>query len=277
MRVFGQDPPPSAWIGAAIILATLASMALAPFLAPFGEAELTGAVWSPPSALHLLGTDNLGRDMLSRLLYGARTTVLIALAITALSFLIGVTAGFTAAILGRGVDMAMSRVVDILLAVPILIFALMVLSVLGTSIPVLIGTIAVLDSTRVFRLARAVAMNIVVLEYVALAKLRGERLWWIIRREILPNAVPPLVAEFGLRFCFTFLFIASLSFLGLGIQPPNADWGSMVRENAQAINFGAYAPLYPAGAIALLTVGVNLIVDWLLSLHSRPGGVQADL
>ena len=133
----------------------------------------------------------------------------------------------------------------------------------------LIGVIAVLDSTRVYRLARAVAMNIVVMDFVEVAKLRGEGLAWIVRKEILPNSLPPLVAEFGLRFCFVFLFIAALSFLGLGIQPPTADWGSMVRDNATLITYGDVTPLLPAGAIALLTVGVNFVVDWFL--HKTSG------
>jgi peptide/nickel transport system permease protein len=164
-----------------------------------------------------------------------------------------------------------------MLAMPVLIFALMVFAVLGTSIPIMIITISILESTRVFRLARAVAMNITVLDYVQVARLRGEGVGWVIFREILPNALPPLIAEFGLRFCFTFLFIASLSFLGLGIQPPAADWGSMVHDNAQAISFGGYAPLFPAGAIALVTIGVNLIVDWLLSIHALPSGTGAEI
>ncbi len=277
MTLFGHKAPPSALIGLAIVAAVLLTLPFAQWLAPAGEAELIGQVWDPPSAQALLGTDNLGRDMLSRLIYGARTTVSIALVTTLLSFAIGITAGFLAAVVGGTADVVLSRVVDVLLAVPILIFALMVLSVLGTSVPVLIGTIALLEATRVFRVARAVAMGIAVLDFVDVARLRGESLGWILAREILPNAAPPLVAEFGLRFCFTFLFIASLSFLGLGIQPPQADWGSMVRENAQAINFGGYAALFPAGAIALLTVGVNLVVDWLLSIHARPGGAQAEL
>jgi peptide/nickel transport system permease protein len=158
--------------------------------------------------------------------------------------------------------------VDILLAFPTLIFALMVLSIAGTSIPTLIFIIALLSSTRVYRLARAVAMDIVVMDFVEAAKLRGEGFWWLIRQEILPNAMPPLIAEFGLRFCFVFLFIASLSFLGLGIKPPMADWGSMVRENSAAITFGIFIPLWPAGAIAFLTVGVNLIVDWIMYISS---------
>jgi len=145
----------------------------------------------------------------------------------------------------------------------------LILTIVGTSIPAVIIVIAVLDSTRVFRLARAVAMNIVVMDFVEAAKLRGEGLWWIIRAEILPNAMPPLVAEFGLRFCFVFLTISALSFLGLGIQPPTADWGSMVRDNATLITFGDVTPLLPAGAIALLTVGVNFVVDWFL--HKTSG------
>jgi peptide/nickel transport system permease protein len=157
---------------------------------------------------------------------------------------------------------------DVIMAFPTLIFALMVLSVVGTSIPAMIVVIALLDSTRVFRLSRAVAMDIEVMEFVEAARLRGEGIWWIMRHEILPNAMPPLVAEFGLRFCFVFLFVAALSFLGLGIQPPTADWGSMVRENAGAITFGIFIPLWPAAAIALLTVGVNLVVDWFLHMAS---------
>jgi peptide/nickel transport system permease protein len=268
MREALPRPPISAAIGFAVIALALAAVILAPLLAPYGEAELVGTVWEDPSAIHLLGTDNLGRDMLSRLVYGARTTVSLALAATIIAFFLGVTAGFAATILGRLADTLLSRLVDVLMGVPVLIFALMVLSVLGTSLPVLIGTIAVLDATRVFRLARAVAMGIATLDYVEIAKLRGEGLAWIIGREILPNALPPLIAEFGLRFCFVFLFISSLSFLGLGVQPPFADWGSMVRENAQAINLGGYAPLFPAAAIALLTVGVNLVVDWMLAMHA---------
>jgi peptide/nickel transport system permease protein len=185
-----------------------------------------------------------------------------------LAFFLGAFFGFFAATLGGWTDLSLSRVVDIIMSFPSLIFALIVLSVVGTSIGALIMTIAVLESTRVFRLSRAVAMDIEVMEYVEAARLRGEGIAWIMRKEILPNALPPLVAEFGLRFCFIFLFIAALSFLGLGIQPPTADWGGMVKENAGAITFGIFIPLWPAGAIAFLTVGVNLIVDWFLKIAS---------
>jgi peptide/nickel transport system permease protein len=216
----------------------------------------------------MLGTDNLGRDMLTRLLYGARNTVGIAFVTTCLAFLIGGVMGIVAAITGGWADQIMSRVVDILMAIPALIFSLLLLTIFGTSIPVLIVIIAVLDSTRVFRLTRAVSLNVVVMDYVEAARLRGEGMGWITLREVLPNIMPPLVAEFGLRFCVVFLTIASLSFLGLGIQPPMADWGSMVRDNATLITYGDITPLLPAGAIALLTVGINFIVDWFLQKTS---------
>ena len=275
MQIFGHRLNLSAWIGLAIVVINLLAALLAPVIAPYGQAELVGDVWAPPSAQFWLGLDNLGRDMFSRLLYGARTTISIALVITICSFAIGIITGFAAAILGGWIDTALSRFVDAMMAIPTLIFGLIILSVLGTSIPVLIGTIAILDSTRVFRLSRAVGLNITVLDYVEVARLRGEGLWWVMRREVLPNALPPLITEFGLRFCFAFLFIAALSFLGLGIQPPLADWGGMVRDNAQAINFGGMAPLIPAAAIGQLTIAVNLVVDWLLSIHSRPHGEGA--
>jgi len=260
--------PISARLGMGMVFITLLAAILAPVIAPYGETEIAADVWMPVSTDHWIGTDNLGRDLFSRLMYGARNTIAIAFLITALSFVIGVVLGFLAATVGGWTDQFLSRCVDILMAFPTLIFALMVLSVVGTSIPALVVVIALLDSTRVYRLSRAVAMDIEVMEFVEAARLRGEGLWWLMRHEILPNAMPPLVAEFGLRFCFVFLFIAALSFLGLGIQPPTADWGSMVRENSGAITFGIYTPLWPAGAIAFLTVGVNLIVDWFLHIAS---------
>lgn len=263
-----RTAPISARIGMGMVLIMLMAAIFAPVVAPYSETEVAGDVWLPAGGDHWVGTDNLGRDLFSRLVYGARNTIAIAFLITALSFVVGIIWGFIAATVGGWMDQLLSRCVDILMAFPTLIFALMVLSVVGTSIPALVVVIALLDSTRVYRLSRAVAMDIEVMEFVEAARLRGEGLWWLMRHEILPNAMPPLVAEFGLRFCFVFLFIAALSFLGLGIQPPAADWGSMVRENSGAITFGIFTPLWPAGAIAFLTVGVNLIVDWFLHIAS---------
>ena len=269
--------PWSAKFGLFIIAANVLAMIFAPALAPYSESEVVGDVWEPGrwgerweemnagrEAVVWLGTDHIGRDLFTRLLFGARNTISIALVTTILSFSVGITLGFLAAALRGWADQLLSRCVDILMAFPTLILALMILSVLGTSTTVLITVIALLDATRVYRLSRAVAMDVEVMEYVEVAWLRGEDLWWVIRREILPNTLPPLVAEFGLRFCYVFLFLSALSFLGLGIQPPNADWGSMVRENGAAITFGIYTPLVPAAAIAVLTIGVNLVVDWFL-------------
>ncbi len=263
-----RQSPLSARIGLAIVFINIAAAILAPVVAPYTETEIVGDVWESGSKNHLLGTDHIGRDMFTRLLYGARNTIAIAFVTTMLSFLVGTICGFFAATLGGWTDLTLSRIVDMMMAFPTLIFALMVLSVTGTSITALILVIALLDSTRVYRLSRAVAMDIEVMEFVEAARLRGERIWWLMRHEILPNAMPPLVAEFGLRFCFVFLFIAALSFLGLGLQPPTADWGGMVRENGGAISFGIFTALWPASAIAFLTVGVNLIVDWFLHIAS---------
>ena len=277
MKIFGRKPTFTAWLGIVIIAIFIVIALFAPWLAPYGEAETVGDTWAPASAQFWLGTDNIGRDMLSRLMYGARMTIGVAILTTILSFLIGTTAGLFASIGGPIVDQVMSRFVDIMLSIPQLVFALIILSMFGSSIPTLVLTIAILDSTRVFRLARAVSMNIVVLEYVEAARLRGEGNWYIMRREILPNMRPPRISEFGLRFCFNFLFVAGLSFLGLGIQPPFADWGGMVRESGRAISFGLAAPLWPAMMIALMTIGVNLVVDWILSINARPSGASAEM
>ena len=259
-----KKAPMSAKLGMIIILVNAFVAIFAPVISPYGETEIVGSEFEPWSDQFLLGTDNLGRDMFTRMNYGARNTIGIAVLTTILAFLLGSLMGLMASTLGGWVDQLMSRVVDILLAIPTLIFALLVLTIVGTEIPNVIGCIAVIYSAPVYRLARAVSMNIVVLDFVEVARLRGEGTWWIIVKEVLPNSMPPLVAEFGLRFCFVFLVISALSFLGLGIQPPTADWGSMVRDNATLITYGDVTPLLPAAAIAVLTVGVNFVVDWFL-------------
>jgi peptide/nickel transport system permease protein len=252
-----------------IVLAYLAAALFAPWIAPYGETELVSQEpFSPWSSENLLGTDQLGRDMLSRLIFGARNSIGIAMLTTLFAFAVGGTLGVTAALFRGWVDQLIARLVDVFMAIPQLIFALLLLSIFGTSVQNLIVIIALLDATRVFRLSRALAMNVVVNDYIEAAQLRGERMLWIIFQEIIPNIVATLAAEFGLRFCFVFLTISSLSFLGLGIQPPTADWGSMVRDNAALITYGDITPLLPAAAIATLTVAVNFVVDWYLHLSS---------
>lgn len=237
----------------------------ASWIAPYGMAEVVGDSWEPASAAHWLGTDTIGRDMLSRMIWGGQTTIFVAAAATILSFGMGSVLGFFAAVKGGWVDQALSRMVDLMMSIPSLISALVVLSVLPVSLPVLIIVMGVLDSTRVFRLSRAVAVDITVMDYVEAARLRGEKQLWIIFREILPNALSPLVAEMGLRFIFAVLFISTLSFLGLGVQPPLADWGGIVKENKEGIVYGIPAALIPAFAIATLAISVNLVADWVLN------------
>ncbi|MDG3040605.1 ABC transporter permease [Roseicyclus marinus] len=268
-RSLVNDMPLTAAFGLLVILIYAIVAIAAPVLAPFPEREIVGSQFQAWNAEHPLGTDRIGRDMLSRLIYGARNTVGIAFATTALAFVVGSILGLWAALTGGWLDQLLSRFVDALMAIPALIFSLLLLTIFGTSVLSLILVIAAVDATRVFRLARSVAQGIVVMDYIEAAKLRGEGAWFLIRREILPNAMAPLVAEFGLRFCFVFLSISSLSFLGLGIKPPTADWGSMVRDNATLITFGDVTPLLPAGCIALLTVAVNFVVDW--QLHRASG------
>ncbi len=260
--------PLSAKFGLLVVITYIFVALFAPWLAPFGESEIVGRKYQSWDGQFLLGTDNLGRDMLTRIIFGARNTVGIALITTLLAFLLGGICGILAAVLGSWIDQLLSRIVDILMAIPALVFAMLLLSAFGTSVINLILIIGVLDATRIFRIARAVSLNVVVMDFIEAARLRGEKMVWITIQEILPNISAPLAAEFGLRFCFVFLTISALSFLGLGIQPPIADWGSMVRDTADLITFDDYTPLIPAAAIALLTVGVNFIVDWFLQKTS---------
>ncbi len=267
-RALLKSAPASARFGLIVLAAYGVLAVLAPALAPYGETQIVGLEFADWSTQHWLGTDELGRDVLSRLLFGARNTIGIAVITTVIASVVGGIAGLVAGSMRGWVDQVLGRVVDVLMAVPSLILTLLMLAVFGTSIASMILIIALIESTRIFRLARALSLGIGLFDYVTTARLRGEGLLWIISREILPNASVPLIAEFGLRFSFVFLFIATLSFLGLGIQPPTADLGSMVRDNATLLAYGRMAPLLPAGAIALLTVAVNFIVDWLVHRSS---------
>lgn len=268
-RAFRRAPV-SAKVSVAILLLYGFVAVFADVLAPYGQTELVSQEpFAPWSTTSLLGTDQLGRDVLSRLMFGTRNSIAIAVLTTLAAFAVGGTLGIVAALSRGWVDQVIARAVDIVMAIPHLIFALLLLTIFGSSIKNLVVILALLDATRVFRLSRALAMNVVVNDYIEAAQLRGESTMWIVFHEILPNIISTLAAEFGLRFCFVFLTIASLSFLGLGIQPPTADLGSMVRENAALITYGDVTPLLPAGTIALLAVAVNFVVDWYL--HATSG------
>ena len=260
---------PTAWFGGLILLFWIIVAILGPAIAPFDEGEIVSMEsFKVVDESGFLGTDYLGRDLLSRIIFGARMTMGLAMIATLLSFSTGIALGFVAAIAGGWLDHVLSRAVDAIMAFPSIILALIIIGGVGTSLPVVILTVAMIDATRVYRLSRALALDASVMDYVEVARARGEGPVWIMVSEVLPNTIVPLAAEFGIRYTFAILFISALSFLGLGVQPPGADWGVMVKENLQGLLYGAPAALLPAGCIATVTVGVNLLVDWFLHRSS---------
>jgi len=255
---------------------------IGPYVAPYHESDILDEAlfivpgsddlypdtdYQNPSKVAYLGTDYLGRDILSRTLFGARTTMGISLVATLLAYFVGVTLGIAAAVGSRMLDMGLSRLNDAFLSIPPIMMGLVLIAAIGTTIPILIMLTGLIYATSVFRIARALGQEVVVSDFVEAARVRGEGLWWIIRREILPNVAMPLATDFGLRFVWIILFISSLSFLGLGVQPPMSDWGSMIKENLSGLPLGSIAPLVPALAIATLTISINMIVDDI-STHS---------
>ena len=263
-------------LGICVVVFWAVIVVIGPTISPYHEADILDEAlfiepgsdeiypdtdFQPPSKVVYLGSDYLGRDTLSRTLFGARTTIGISLASTLLAYLVGVTLGIAAAVGGTVLDSALSRVNDAFLSMPSIMLALVVIAAIGSTIPILILLTGLIYATSVFRIARALGLDVMVSDFVEAARVRGEGLWWIITREILPNVAMPMATDFGLRFVYVILFISSLSFLGLGVQPPQSDWGSMVRENLSGLPYGSIAPLVPALAIATLTIAINLIVD----------------
>ncbi len=245
-------------VGLAVVAFWLIVALIGPRLAPYEVGNIVDTdVFGAMSDRFLLGTDYLGRDMLSRILYGARYTIGVALAATVLACLAGTTLGMAAAAAGGWTDALMSRAIDALISIPGKMFALVVISAFGSSIPVLIIIAAVIYTPGSYRITRSLAVNVNAMDFVQVA----------VREEILPNVVGPVLADIGLRFVYVVLLLSGLSFLGLGIQPPNADWGSLVRENIGGLGEGAPAVIMPALAIATLTIAVNLLIDNLPSRH----------
>ncbi|TDG03374.1 ABC transporter permease [Paraburkholderia guartelaensis] len=259
-------------LGLVIVVFWLAVAFLGPLVAPYKGGAITSTeTFGSYSAVHLLGTDYLGRDLLSRVIFGTRYTVGLALAAAVLASSIGTFFGLLAAVSGRWVDEVLSRLFDAVISIPSKVLALVVVAAFGSSIPILIGVATLAYIPGAFRISRSLAVNLMTLEYVQVARARGEGLLYIARVEVLPNMIHPMLADFGLRFVFIVLLLSGLSFLGLGVQPPNADWGSLVRENIGGLAEGAPAVLMPAIAIATLTVGVNLMID---NLRRRGGRGQ---
>lgn len=267
------------WLATGIVAFWVIIAFVGPYIAPYHEAafiedDLAGnpiddPTFMTPNEQTWLGTDYLGRDIFSRIVWGARTTIGISFAATTLAYVIGIILGIGTAVSGGWMDTIISRINDAILSFPSIMLGLIVIAAFGSSIPLLIVLAGIIYASSVFRISRALGQDIMVQDFVEAAKARGEGLWWIITREVLPNAAMPLATDFGLRLVFIILFISSLSFLGLGVQPPISDWGSMVRENLQGLGYGSIAPIMPAIAIATLTISINLIVD---DISAQAGG-----
>lgn len=257
-------------LGAALLMAWLLAAAFGPLLLGQDGADMgNGDVFAPMSAHHWLGTDYLGRDMLARVIQGARYTVGIALLATLLASSIGTVLALLAAASAPWVDAVLSRSIDTLTSIPSKMLALIMVAAFGSTLPMLIPTAALIYVPGAFRIARSLAVNINAMDYVTVARTRGEGRLYIMLHEILPNMVNPMLADLGLRFVYVVLLLASLSFLGLGVQPPDADWGSLVRENIGALANGSAAIIAPALAIASLTIAVNLLIDNLPGRTAR--------
>jgi len=248
--------------GAVVVMFWAVVALFAPCLLPHSIGEIIDADYFGPMSRELwLGSDYLGRDMLSRILMGARYTVGISLVAVAIACVSGVTLGMTAAITGGVPDMILSRFLDAVSSIPSKLFSLVVVAAVGSSIPVLIATLSVIYIPGAYRFARALAVNINTMDFVMVARIRGESLGYLIRAEILPNIIGPVLVDLGLRFVFIVLLLSGLSFLGLGVQPPYADWGALVRENIGGLPYGAPAVVFPSLAIASLTISINLLID----------------
>ncbi|MEO6280316.1 ABC transporter permease [Roseateles sp.] len=265
---------PTGLLGLAVLSCWILAALFGPALLARSGAQGGGDVFAPISAQHWLGTDYLGRDMLARVIEGARYTVGVALAATLLASGTGTLLALLAAASGRWIDGGLSRLLDTLTAIPSKMFALLLVAGFGSSVPVLILTAAVIYIPGAYRIGRSLAVNINAMDYVTVARTRGEGTWYVMRREILPNILGPMLADLGLRFVYVVLLLASLSFLGLGVQPPMADWGSLVRENIGALADGGASVLAPAAAIASLTIAVNLVIDNLPGRKARERGAR---
>ncbi|MBL0406162.1 ABC transporter permease [Microvirga aerilata] len=257
------------WISMFIIgLCTLVAI-FSPWIMPHDPTEfVTDEPFGSPQVGIWLGSDYLGRDLFSRLIDGTRTTLVMALAATALAHLLGDTLGLLAALRGGWVDAVISRVADLILSLPKIIVGLVVVAALGPSIVVIVILAAIVYAAGVFRIARALGSDLVNMDFIKVAKSRGEGTGWILFAEILPHVAQPLAADFAIRMSFAILFMSSLSFLGLGVQPPLADWGGLVRENLGGLAAGSLVPIFPAIAIAVTSVALNLFVD-SLDEHQR--------
>lgn len=251
----------AAWVGLAMLIVVVAVGIFGRYVASYPPDEIFGAPFSAPSANHKLGLDFAGRDVLSRFLFGGQTAIVVALAGTVMGFVLGSGLGLVSAYRRGWVDEVIGRSTDLALAFPALILSLLLLAAFGTSLALVVFAITITTAPGVARIARAATLELVDLPYVESARARGERASYVMAVEILPGVRSPLLVDFGLRLTTAILLVAALSFVGLGLQPPAADWGLMIGENRIGLNVQPWAVIVPAAAIAALTIGVNLIID----------------
>jgi len=245
---------------------TLAGLVVAvavagPFLAPHGIADLVGPDLAKPSAHFPLGTDYLGRDLLSRVLAGGWVLLVMAGIATVIGVGLGATAGISAAYLRGTADSLIMRTVDVILAFPQLVFALLLLSILGPRLWLITLTVGITHAPQVGRVIRAATLDVSEQDYVKAVELQGMRPGKVMRKEILPNLITPLMVEIGLRLTYSIIIIAGLAFLGFGQNPPAASWGELINDNRAYLALNPWAVIAPAALIALLTIGTNTFSD----------------
>lgn len=265
---------PLSMLGLAIVVLFLLLAIFGPSIAPYRyDTIIRGAARQPPSAEYIFGTDRLGRDVFSRVVWGARDIIALPTLTTALAVLFGTGIGLLVGYYGGLLDEIISRALDSLLSIPALILALVMLGTIGPSPFGIVLVIVVLYTPIVARVVRSATLNVRASGYIEAARLRGESTFYILFREILPSVLPALAVEGALRFSYAIFLTASLGFLGLGVQPPSPDWGRMVNEARDSFSQTPWALWYPAGAIALLVIGVNLFSDGLRRVFRYEGQI----
>lgn len=273
MKLLSKINTPSAYVGFTLVVCWVFLAIFGPLLAPYSVGNIVAYdVFEPIGGEYILGTDYLGRDVLSRILYGARYTIGLAFFAAGIACTIGTLIGLIASVSATIIDESISRFMDALISIPSKIFALVMIAAFGSSLPLLLMITAVSYIPGSYRIARSLAVSVNQQDFVSVARARGEGSLYLAVREVLPNIIHPMLADFGLRFVFVVLLLSSLSFLGLGVQPPDADLGSLVRENISGLAEGAPAVIMPAIAIATITIGVNLLIDSLRGKSAYSSG-----
>jgi peptide/nickel transport system permease protein len=255
---------PSSALGTTIILFFLILAVFGPIIAPYNANEQIAAeAQQSPSSIHFFGTDNLGRDVFSRVILGARDILLLAGSGTLLSVITGTTIGLLSGYYGRWIDEVIMRIFDSLLAIPALLLALLILGTFGPSRSGVLVVLVIIYTPIVARVVRSIVLDIKTKAFIDVARIRGESLLWILFREILPSALPALSVEASMRFSYSIFLVSSLGFLGVGVQPPSPDWGLMVKEARTYVSQTPWALYFPASAIAIVVIGMNLMADGL--------------